>query len=145
MPAEIQTGKAVVFGVTNGSSAITLTGYATFIMDSVKGGHKFDIDEVKDETKYDVSLIAVNGRIEITVSFKPSGASRAAAAAIPVVVTPLAKVTLANFKVTMFNGDYVYIGDDEINLEQGPASISLKLRKYDDSTQNTSLTTTVSG
>jgi hypothetical protein len=145
MPAEIQTGKGIVYGITNSGSAITMTGYATFILDSVKGSHKFDLDEVKDETKYDVSLIAVNGRLEITVSWKPSGATRAAAATTAVVIAPLAKVTLANFKIAAYNGDWVYIGDEELGVEQGPATMSLKLRKYDDATQNTSLTTTVSG
>jgi hypothetical protein len=145
MPAEIQTGKAVVFGITNNGGAITMTGYATFILDSVKGSHKFELDDVKDENKYDVSLIATNGRLEISVTWKPSGATRAAAATTAVIIAPLTKVTLSNFKVAAYNGDWVYIGDEELTVEQAPASMSLKLRKYDDATQNASLTTTVVG
>lgn len=145
MPVEIQTGKAVVFGITNSGTAIAMTGYATFILDSVKGSHKFDLDEVKDENKADVALIATNGRLEVTVTWKPAGATRAAAAATATIVAPLAKVTLSNFKIAAYNGDYVYTGDEELSIEHAPAGMSLKLRKYDDTTQNTSLTTTVVG
>jgi hypothetical protein len=145
MAAEIQYGKAVVHGITNGGTAISIAGYATFILDSLKGGHKFDLDEVKDELKFDASLIAVNGHLEVTINWKPAGATRAAAAATAVILAPLANVALANFKVAAFNGTWIYVGDNEISLSQSPAGMSIKIRKYDDATQNTSLTTIVTG
>jgi hypothetical protein len=146
MPAEVQNGTGVVHGITNGGSAITMTGYATFILGSLGATHKFDLDALKDETKFDKTLIATNGHLELDIKWRPSGATRAAAAATAVFITPLAAITLANFKIPAFNGAWVYIGDQKISINaEGVADIELKLRKYDDATQNTSLTTTVSG
>ena len=145
MPAEVQTGKGVLWGISNSGSAITMLGFATFIADSVKGNHKFKLESIEDELGAEVSLIATNPHVEIDITWTASGATRAAAAATAVFLTPLAKVTLANFKVTAFNGDWIYIGDESIDLSHAAGKISLKLRKYDDAAQNTSLTTTVSG
>lgn len=146
MATEVIVGKGVVHGITNSGSAITMTGYATFILQDVKGSHKWQLDDVKDEIKFDASLIGSNPYVEATITWIPSGATRAAAATTAVFLAPLAKVTLANFKIAAFNGDWTYVGDEEINLQNsGVAGMSIKIRKYDDSTQNTSLTTTVSG
>jgi hypothetical protein len=145
MPAEAQNGVAVIHGIQNDGTAISILGYATFILEAVKAGHKFELDEIKDAGKNDVSLIAANPRLEIEITWKPSGATRAAATATAVILAPLTKVTLAHFKVGAFNGDWVYIGDESLELPQGQASMSIKLRKYDDATQNTSLTTAVVG
>lgn len=145
MPAEIQTGKGILFGITNSGAAITMLGFATFIADAVKGNHKFNLESIEDELKADVALIATNPHLEVDITWTASGASRAAAAATAVFLTPLAKVTLANFKVSAFNGDWIYIGDESIDMGHAPAKISLKLRKYDDAAQNASLTTTVNG
>lgn len=143
MASEVQTGKGTLFGITSGT-AITMTGYASFILDTAKAGHKFKLDAVEDEGGFDASLIATNAHVELDINWTPSGASKAAAAATAVFLTPLSKVTLANFTATAFNGDYVYVGDQSIDLSHGPAKMSLKIRKYDDATQNASLTTTVS-
>ncbi len=145
MPAEVQTGTAVLHGITNDGSAITIEGYATFILDSAKGGHKFKLDAVEDETGFDKCLVATNALVEMDITWMPSGATRAAAAATAAFLTPLAGVTMDNFKVTAFNGDWIYVGDQSIDLSHGVAKMSLKLRKYDDSEQNTSLSTTVVG
>ncbi len=145
MPAEVQTGTAVLHGITNDGSAITIDGYATFILDSAKGGHKFKLDAVEDETGFDKALVATNAFVEMDITWMPSGATRAAAAATAAFLTPLASVTMDNFKVTAFNGDWIYVGDQSIDLSHGVAKMSLKLRKYDDTDQNTSLTTTVVG
>lgn len=145
MAAEIQNGTAVLHGITNDGTAITMLGFATFILDGAKGSHKFELDAIKDETKHDKCLIATNGHVELDITWTPSGATRAAAAAICVYLAALAKVTLTHFKVSAINGDYVYVGDETIDLSQSAAKMSLKIRKYDDSTQNASLVTTVSG
>lgn len=146
MPAEIQTGTATIQGITNGGSAISMTGYATFILDTVKAAHKFRLKEVVDENDADVNLTATNPMIETDIAWKPSGATRAAAAATAVFLTPLSGVTLANFKVTAFNGRWIYVGDESIDLSaSGPAVMSLKIRKYDDTTQNASMATVISG
>lgn len=143
MANEVQTGTGILHGISNTGSAITMSGYASFILDTVKGAHKFKLDAVEDELGFDKSLIATNSHIELDIMWSPSGATRAAAVATAVILTPLAKVTLAQFAADAFNGDWVYIGDESLDLSHGSAKMSLKVRKYDDSTQNASLTTTV--
>ena len=145
MAAEVQNGTGILYGITNSGSAITMSGYATFIFDSAKAAHKFDLDSVKDQLHFDASLIATNGRLEIDITWTPSGATRSAAALTAVFLTPFATVTLANFKVGAFNGSWIYIGDEAIDLSQQVAKMTIKIRKYDDSTQNTALLATVSG
>jgi hypothetical protein len=144
MPTEIQNGTAVLFGIRNDGSAITIEGYATFLIDTAKLGHKFKIDEVEDELGAHASLIGTNPYKELDITFVPSGANRAAAEAVAATPTPLTSVTLDNFAVTAYNGDWLYVGDATIDLSHGVGKMSLKLRKYDDATQNTSLTTTAS-
>jgi hypothetical protein len=145
MANEVQNGTGLIHGIANNGSAITLEGYATFLLETAKAGHKFKLDSIEDELGFDATLIATNGHVETTINWTPSGATRAAAAATAAFLTPLATVTLANFKVAAFNGDWIYVGDQSIDLSHGVGKMSLKLRKYDDSTQNTSLTTTVTG
>ncbi len=130
MPAEVQTGTAVLHGITTDGSAISIEGYATFILDSAKGGHKFKLDAVEDETGFDTCLVATNAFVEMDITWMPSGATRAAAAATAAFLTPLANCTLDNFKVTAFNGDWIYVGDQSIDLSHGVAKMSLKLRKF---------------
>jgi hypothetical protein len=145
MASEVQNGKGILFGVTNSGSPITMTGYATFILDTAKGAHKFKLTSIEDENEFDAALIATNTHIEMDITWTPSGATRTAAAATAVFLDPLSKVTLANFAVDAFNGDYVYVGDQSIDVSHGAAKMSLKVRKYADGTQNSSLTNTVSG
>lgn len=145
MPNEVQTGTGILHGIGNNGSAITMTGYATFTLETSKAQHKFKLEAVEDELGFDRALIATNANIEVDITWTPSGATRAAAAATAAFLDPLATVTLANFKVAEFNGTWVYIGDSSIDLSHKQAKMMLKIRKYDDATQNTSLTTTVVG
>lgn len=144
MPSEIQTGLATVFGITNDGNAITVEGYASFILDSAKSSHKFDLDAVKDENNFDRALIATNEHQELTITWTPAGLTKSDAADTAVYLQPLAKVELAHFRVDTLNGDWVYIGDGSIDLTHKDAKMSLKIRKYADATQNASLTTTAS-
>lgn len=143
MPAEIQTGLATVYGIANDGSAITIEGYASFILDTGKSSHKFDMDAVKDENNFDRALIATNTHQELTLTWTPAGDTRADATDTCAYINPLAKVELAHFKVAAFNGDWVYVGDGSIDLSHKEAKMSLKLRKYADAEQNSSLVTTV--
>jgi hypothetical protein len=143
MPTEVQNGSAVLHGIRNDGSPITIEGYATFLLDSAKLGHKFKLEAIEDEVGFDASLVATNAHKEVDVTFVPKGASRAAAEAVAAVLTPLDKVTLDNFAVTVFNGDWIYVGDASVDLGHAAGKVSLKLRKYDDTDQNASLTTTV--
>jgi hypothetical protein len=77
MANEVINGTGVVHGITNSGSAITMLGFATFLLESLKGSHKFNLDAVIDAQKFDASLIATNGYMETTVTWTPSGATRA--------------------------------------------------------------------
>ena len=46
-------------------------------------------------------------------------------------LTPLAKVTVSNMAVDLLNGDWVYVGDESIELSHKQGKMSIKLRKYD--------------
>lgn len=142
MASNIITGKGIIHGISGATTGITVSGYATLSLDSLRGSHKFELDEVK-ENNFDAALVACNSRIETEITWVPSGATRAAAHITAIFLTPLAKVTLAGFSVTALNGDWVYTGNESIDLGQGPGKMTLPIRKYDDGTQNASLTTTV--
>lgn len=143
MASEVQNGTGIVFGIANNGAQITMTGYASFILESAKAGQKFKLDAIEDELGFDKALIATNAHIELDVQWIPSADSRANASSRAVFITPLSKVTLANFKVAAFNGDYVYVGDQSIDLSHGAGKMSFKLRKYLDTAQNNSLTNTI--
>jgi hypothetical protein len=144
MPTEVQNGSAILHGIRNDGTAISIEGYATTLIDSVKLGSKFKLEAVEDELGFDAALVATNAHKEIDITFVPKGADRAAAEAVATVLSPLTAVTLANFAVSVLNGDWINVGDTSIDLSHGPGKVSLKLRKYDDTAQNNSLTTTVS-
>lgn len=138
-------GKALVWGISP-VGGVTISCFATFIPQSAKIRHEFNLVDEQDANGFDTSAIATNGRLMGTVNLKPSGATRAAAALVCVSLTPLLTVTLSGFTVTAFNGGWQYIGNEEIDLaNNAAATISLPVRKYDDDTQNTLMLTTVSG
>jgi hypothetical protein len=142
--ADVQVGKGIVYGITNNGTPITMTGVATFLLSAVKAQHQFDISEVKDGTDFDAVAIGTNMHVEVDVDWVPSGATRADAAATADFPVALSKITLANFAIARFNGDYQYRGGS-IDLQNKEGKMTFKLRKYDDATQNTSLTTPVTG
>jgi hypothetical protein len=150
---EVQTGEATTYGIANDGTPITITGYVSFIFDSAKLAHMFDIDDVKNEIKFTAASIAADEHFDLDVAFTPTGATRAAAATNAaqtgqvVFPAPLAKVTFNHFKCAFFNADYQYRGGTAIDLSQGqPGKVSgMKLRRWADAAQNASLTTTVVG
>jgi hypothetical protein len=143
MATEVQNGDAVLFGMRNNGTAITIEGYATFLLDGAKLTHKVENEFVKDELGFDATAISTNSHKEIDLTFVPSGATRDAAETVAACPTPLARVTLANFALSDYNGAWLYMGDAAIDLGHGVGKMTLKLRKYDDETQNASMTTTV--
>lgn len=146
MAAEIQTGTGKLYGITNNGTPFTISAFASFVAQSAKIQHKFDLQADKDANNADVTLIATNAMLEGTLEIEPSGATRAAAAAAAVVVSPLATVTLANFQLTSLNGNWIYTGNEDISLaHNASAKISLPIRQYTSSAQNTLLTTAVTG
>ena len=144
MASETQNGRAYIHGIRNDGSAITITGYASFTIESAKIAQKSDITTLKDELGFDNAHIATNTHYELDIQFMPSGASKSAANAVATFIDPLTAVTLAHFENDTFNGLYTFMGDSSIDLSEKQAKMSLKLRRYADATQNTALATTVS-
>lgn len=148
MASELQTGKGILWGGGAGADGVNpvgITGFASFILDTGKGAHKFKLTAIEDENEFDASLIATNGMIELDLTWTPTGVTRAAAIATAVYLSPLAKVTLTNFKIAIFNGDWIYIGDQSIDISHQATKISIKIRHYMDAVQNAALTTLVQG
>ncbi len=145
MPQEQQNGRATLFGIRSDGTPIAISGYVSIILETGKGQHKFKMDSIEDELGFDASLIATNGHVELDLAWTPTGATRADAEASAVFLEPLAKVTISNVAVAFVNGDWVYVGDQSIDLSHKQGKMTLKVRKYDDADQNTSLTTNVTG
>jgi hypothetical protein len=159
---ETLVGDAIIHGIratgsqTTGYSGITISGYATFILDRLEAQHMFDKYKLKNELGFDISGAAFNERSEITIDFTPAAATRAAALLIPDFPLAFSAITIANCAVAtgfgagaaaIFNGVYLYEGDARI-LQQSGVAVKLnglKLTKYADSAQNAIMTAIVSG
>jgi len=143
---EIQKGEAKLFGITNDGTVFTIDALATFSIKSAKLSHEFRLKDEQDATDYDVVAIATNGHSKLTVTVSLSGDTRAAAAATGAVLTPLATVVLAHFKLAALNGSWQYIGGQDIDLSSNDtAKMTIPLRKYDNATQNAAMIVTVTG
>lgn len=147
MAQEIQHGTATLYAIANNGSAITLSGYATIMPQTANATQNFEEKVTKDATGSDANWTSTNEHYVIKIKFVPSGATRAAAGAVAAFVNPLAKVTLANFRVSAFNGDHQNMSGATIDLgNEKNCEMDLTLRRYADSTQNTLATgTAISG
>jgi len=159
MIPDILVGQAAIHGIQNDGTQIAITGYGTFVLTKVSGAHTFTMNELMDETDFTTAMDAVNEGHEIEIDLTISGGTagtRASAAALAVYPAPLAKITLSHLKtqgtfatsaVKLFDGDFVYLGGAKIDQAQGDwVKLSgVKLKKWANATQNTSLTTTVTG
>jgi hypothetical protein len=145
MALEIQNGQAVLFGIANDGSKITISGYASFILQDGKLDHKFKMTAVEDENEADAALVATNEYYEATITWIPSGASRVAALATVALPVPLQALSMSHFAVNLLNGTWIYVGDASVNLTHSTGKMSLKVRQYTNLSQNSSLATTVSG
>lgn len=142
MAQETQRGTAIIHGIDNSGSAITISGYATFLGPlSANVTQNFDEKIHSNGIGAHSAWVTQNEHNIVRIRFKPSGATRAAASAVAVFVGPLATVTLANFKVSVFNGAYQNLSGATIDLKNEDAGeLELNLRKYTDATQNTAAT-----
>ena len=145
MGIEIQNGRAVAFAMRNNGSPIQITGYTLPVLDTSKIAYKNTMDELKDETGFDLNLVWTNGFSECDFAFCPTGTTINNANADVVFLTPGAKVTVSNFAAgSEINGDWINLGDQTIDFSLKAVKMTLKLRKYKDPTQNALLTTTAS-
>jgi hypothetical protein len=159
MASELLQGQAVLHGIQNNGAPITVTGYATFILNKIGGKHNFNLKLLQDELDFDTAAVATNENIEVTLDFTISGGpggNRVSAAATAQFPAPLAVITLSNIKIQtqfgtsatkIFDGNYSYRGDATIDLMNNDFTklTGLKLVKYADPTQAALMTTTVNG
>jgi len=156
------TGQAVLNGIQNDGTQIGFSPYATFILNKVGGNHVFEMKTIKDETDFTAAMIAVDEGneidIDLTISAGTSG-TRAAAAALCVYPAPLSTIALSHLKTQgafastgntankLFDGNFLYIGGAKLDMSQSDVVklTGLKMKKFANATQNTSLTTTVTG
>lgn len=143
MATEVQNGRAYIHGIRNDGTAIAITGYASFTIESASLTHQFTLDELEDELGFHKSLIASNPHVKTELVFLPDGATRAAAEAIGVFVNPLAAVVITHCAVAALNGTWIYEGGARLELSHKQGKMTLPIRKYSDATQNTSLATTI--
>lgn len=132
MAQETQVGVAKVFGL-RGAALETLEGAATITMESADFEHKFKLDESLGQDGDVETLFASKEEYEISINLMPTGASRAAAAdqAVDLIPAPLSKVTLSEFAIESFNGDYNYIGGATIKMVRDKECVmGMKLRAF---------------
>lgn len=139
---EVQVGAvAYLFGITSSGSAIALTGVTSFELESDDLTQQWTEKENKDTTGNVQNITQTNFKKERSVKFMPSGATRAAAAAVADAVLSLLVLIVANYKVSSFNGTWRIRPGTKINLKSDDnASIDLSVEKYDNASQNTALT-----
>jgi hypothetical protein len=146
MATEVQKGRGVLFGIPNNGSAITMEGIATFTLESAKLNRKYKTEMVEDENGFDVASISTNTFDELDITWTPTGATRAAAAATVEMLDPQVTMALSNFAISGINGDWIVVDGQSLDMGGGkPGKSQLKLRKYVDEDQNTLMTTTVTG
>ena len=162
MIPDILVGQAVLHGIQNDGTQIGISPYATFVLNKVGGAHIFDMKTLKDETDFTAAMVAVDEANEIDIDLTISAgtaSTRAAAAALAVYPSPLQSVTLSHLKtqgtfasagntaVKLFDGLFLYIGGAKIDMSQSDfvKLTGMKLKKFANAAQNTSLNTLVTG
>lgn len=139
--AYLATGKATIDGIS-GTWPVALAGnYAKTMKLTVNGKERIETDNFDNDVAWRVQ----NLNYTVDIMFLLSGASVGAiAAAGGLVIAPLTTITLADFKLTQFNGVYQVLLNQDFDLAADKsAGMSLKLRKYSDPTQNTLAVTAV--
>ena len=162
MIPELLVGQAVLHGIQNDGTQIVCSPYATFVLNKVTGSHVFEMKSIKDETDFTAAMIAVDEGCEIDIDLTISAGTagtRAAAAALAVFPSPLSSVTLSHLKtqgafasagntsVKLFDGSFSYQGGAKVDQSQSDfvKLTGMKLKKWANAAQNTSLTTVVTG
>ncbi len=137
-------GKAQISGV---SGTVTVAAAAwSLLKESVKLTNTFEEDIIKDETGNDAAWRASNERDEGDIGLRlvdtGSPSSQANIETFCAALTPYATITLSGFKPARFNGTFQNASGADSTLSNTTAgSMSLKLRKYTDATQQTLSTT----
>lgn len=131
-------GKAQVAGVSG-----TFTAPAAFypLKESMRFSHAFEEDIIKDEQGNDAAWRAFNEKFEGDIGMRlvvTSGSNTfAAAEALAAQLTPYQIVTITGCDIAAWNTSYQVVSGSDIGLTNTTAgSMSWKLRRYVDTTQN---------
>ena len=147
-------GNATIHGVKDNGTPISITGYASIVIDKMSARHNFDSKYLQDTQGFDIGCVATNENVDVSMDFTPIGASETAAAAVAVFIIPLSRVDLANVKLQgalgstpatkIFDGKYHYTGGATIDMSKNDfGKISgVGIKKYANVTQNDTMTTT---
>ena len=138
---------AYLFGITTNGTPISITGLASFELDSDELTYTWKEKENTDTTGNVQNIIQTNFKYERSIKFAPSGTTRAAAALIADSqgsgVLNLIKLVVANYKVSAFNGTWRIKPGTKVNLKMDDnASIDINAELYLNSSQNAALTGT---
>ena len=140
--AEQQIGAVCyLYGITNNGTAVTIAGLDSFEFDSDDLTYTWDEKANKDTTGNIQNFTQTNFRYERSLKIFPSGATRAAAAAVCGEAITLFSVVIANYKVASFNGSWRVKSGTKVNLKMDDnASIDFNMERYINVAQNTALT-----
>ena len=141
---EVQIGPiAYYFGITNDGTPISMQGLPSFELDSEELTQEITEKENMDTTGNVQNITQTNFRKSRSMKFAPSGATRAAAAAVCDAAMALQVLVVDHYKVASFNGRWRVKPGTKLNLKSGDnASIDFNLEKYDNAAQNSALTGT---
>jgi hypothetical protein len=139
---ETQVGAiAYVHGIMNNGSIITMTGMASFEQDSDEITQTWNEKEKMDAYGNTQNIIMQNEKLERTIKFSPSGATRAAAATNSAFFTRGSSVTIANHQVAIFNGAWRVKSGTRMSMNfDSELTMDLPCEKWVNSGQNTALT-----
>jgi hypothetical protein len=134
-------GIAYLYGILNDGTPISMTGVAGFELDSDEVTFTWDEKNNKDTQGNTQNIVQTNFRSERSIKFSPSGATRAAAAAVPDAVIALANLVVAHHKIAAFNGTWRIKPGTKIGLKMDDnSSMDLQAEKYANAAQNSALT-----
>ncbi len=133
-------GRAQVAGVSG-----TFSAPAAFypLKESMKFSHAFEEVIIKDQQGNDASWRAFNEKFEGDIGMRlviisPGSNTAAAAAALAAQLTPYQVVTITGCDISAWNTSYQVVSGSDIGTTNTTAgSMSWKLRRYVDATQNT--------
>ena len=140
MASVVKRGKASIEGVVGTFDVILYP-----VAQSIKLTQNFNEEIVQDIHGFDAAWLARNEHNTYDLGMKILGDTAAHAATGGAFLAPYATVTITASDLTVLNGAYQLVNGSEIDLGNTKVGdISFKLRKYADSTQNTSATSTPS-
>jgi hypothetical protein len=139
---ETQIGAvAYLFGITNSGTPIAITGIASFETESDDLTYTWTEKKNTDTTGNTQNITQYEFLYERTIKFKPSGATRAAAADVADKVVTLINLVVANYKVDVLNGTWRIKPGTKISLKMADdASVDISAEKYVNQSQNAALT-----